>query len=147
MSNNKGAGRRTKCTAELTEAIAETLRAGNYLCVAAEANGISEATIHAWRARGREELERLADNPRARGLQSEAIFVEFLEATMRAEGEAEQKCVRLISAEIDDGNVDAAFRYLERRHPQRWGKRTHEVTIGGTANVHVFLPQEDPDDE
>ena len=106
-SRNCG-GRPTKLTPEVQEKIVSAIRAGNYASVAAEYAGISESTFYSWLRRGRE-----AKSGR---------FPEFLQAVKRAEKEAEVRAVAIIQKHMDN-NWQAAMTYLERKFPQRWGRR------------------------
>ena len=59
---------------------------------------------------------------------SSGAYVEFLEAVKKAEAEAEALRVSRISKAGKEGNWQADAWYLERRYPDRWGKRVQEVT-------------------
>jgi len=85
-------GRPSRLTPETEGRIVDALSAGHYLVTAAEANGVSESTVHSWLARGRVELARLTiagQRPRA----AEAPYVQFLEAVTRARAKAEQRAL------------------------------------------------------
>ena len=104
----KTGGRRTKLTPEVREKIVKAIRAGNYAYVAAEYAGISSATFYRWLQLG---------NDAKRG-----VYREFLEAVKKAEGEAEVRAVAIIQKHMED-NWQAAMTYLERKFPDRWGRR------------------------
>ena len=128
--------RPTKCTPELTEQISEYLAAGNFIKPACEAVGIDESSYHKWRQRGRDELERVEQDPRRRVRKSEKPYVEFLKATNRARGEAEARCVRALTNAALSGDWRAAVAYLERAHSERWNKQVDlagalDLTTGG----------------
>lgn len=101
-------GRRTKLTPEVQEKIVSAIRAGNYAMIAAEYAGICEATFYGWLKRGRED--------------GKGIFFEFLKAVKEAEREAEVRAVATVQKHMTD-NWTAAMTYLERKFPQRWGRR------------------------
>ncbi|MCH9647761.1 MAG: hypothetical protein K0U98_05950 [Deltaproteobacteria bacterium] len=101
-------GRRTKLTPEVQTKIVTAIRAGNYACVAAEYAGITEATFYGWLRRGREA--------------GKGIYFEFLQSVKGAEREAEVRAVALVQKHME-GNWTAAMTFLERKFPQRWGRR------------------------
>lgn len=81
---------------ELIDQISDLLSTGVTIQDACDRLGIGESTFHMWRARGRAELDRLSRQkdtatPGKRELDrraAEQIFVEFAEATTRAEANA-----------------------------------------------------------
>ena len=101
-------GRRSKLTPKTQDKIVSAIRAGNYAVVAAEYAGISESSFYAWLQRGRE-----------RGT---GPYAEFLEAVKEAEREAEVRAVAMIQKQMPE-NWTAAMTFLERKFPQRWGRR------------------------
>ena len=101
-------GRRTKLNPEVQEKIVSAIRAGNYAMIAAEYAGICEGTFYGWLKRGREE--------------GQGIYFEFLKAVKEAEREAEVRAVAHVQKHMT-GNWTAAMTYLERKFPQRWGRR------------------------
>ena len=104
----KTGGRRTKLTPEVQEKVVSAIRAGNYAYVAAEYAGISSATFYSWLQQG---------NEAKRG-----VYREFLEAVKKAESEAEVRAVAIIQKHME-GNWQAAMTYLERKFPDRWGRK------------------------
>ena len=104
----KTGGRKTKLTPEVQEKIVSAIRAGNYAYVAAEYAGIASGTFYNWLQRG---------NGAKQG-----IYREFLEAVKRAESEAEVRAVAIIQKHMDS-NWQAAMTYLERKYPDRWGRK------------------------
>lgn len=88
--------------------IVKAVRGGNYLKPAAEAARVSEATFHRWMKAGREAKS---------GIQHD-----FYEAVKQAESEVElELAARILKAAGEDWR--AALALLERRHPERWGRR------------------------
>ncbi len=111
-------GRRSKLTPEVQETICRYVRQGLTYETAARAAGISESTFYRWRARG-EKAQR-------------GKFRQFWEAVKKAEAEAEQRLVERILAASRDSWQAAAW-ILERRYPDRWGRRDrvkHETDFG-----------------
>lgn len=135
-------GRRTILTPELTERIASVVRAGNYLITACQVAGISKQSFLNWLAKGEDEAKN------GRGL-----FFDFLCAIKKAEAEAEaERVARITEAGIGgrltkvktrtykDGSTEveesfdvgqwlADMTALERRHPERWGRKDRSTLI------------------
>lgn len=119
-------GRPTKLTPELQEEMIKVIQAGNYVETACAFVGLSKNTFYDWLKRAARETERLAKNPRARMKKSEAPYVEFSDAVKRAQGQAEVRDVLLIAKAAEHVWQAAAWR-LERKFPDRWGRRSpHE---------------------
>ena len=103
-------GRRSRLTPEVQEKIVSAIRAGNYANVAAEYGGICAATFYRWLQKGE--------------AAKSGQFREFCDAVKKAEREAEVRAVAQIQKHMDR-NWKAAMTYLERKHPDRWGRRDH----------------------
>jgi transposase-like protein len=99
--------RPTKLTPEVREQIAESIRAGAYAEQAARAAGISPSTFYDWLRRGEA---------------GEAPFSEFSETVRAREAEAEVAAVTMIRQAAEAGDWRAAAHYLDRKHPERWGR-------------------------
>ena len=104
----KTGGRKTKLTPELQDKIVSAIRAGNYAMVAAEYAGISTTTFYRWLQQGAEAKS--------------GIYKDFRDAVKKAESDAEVRAVAIIQKHME-GNWQAAMTYLERKHPNRWGRR------------------------
>lgn len=129
-------GRPSKLNPDLQGRIVNALRAGAYLDEAARSCGLAPSTFHAWRARGNAELDQLASHEgrvtraeqKRRAL--EQPFVDFVLAVDEALAAAEIHAVAIVRGAMKDDWRSAAW-YLERRHPDRWRRRTtHEVEQG-----------------
>lgn len=132
----------------------DLVRAGNYLQTAAIASGIGRSTLWSWVQRGRRERERLiateSDGGKVEPLESERVYLDFLDAVERAEAEAEAYHVtniRALAGPSNDGQVRAraSFGYLERKAPERWSRsERHDVHVGGgtESTVTVVVEQE-----
>jgi transposase len=120
----KRAGRKTKLTPKAQELICSLIASGNYASVAASAAGISEQTFYSWMERGRNK---------------EKKFLEFLEAIKKAESDAETYRVgRIVAASAE--HWTAAAWWLERKFPDRWGrKERHEHTGKDGGPVKLTL--------
>lgn len=115
-------GRPTKLTPEVQHRIVQAIQAGNYMETAAAYAGINKTTLYDWLRRGAREKERLERNSRARMRKAEAPYVEFSNAVEKALAEAEMRDVMLIGKAASEQWQAAAWR-LERKFPQRWGRR------------------------
>ena len=119
-------GRPGKLTPEVQQRIVQAVASGNYLETAAAYGGITYTTFNNWMHRGE---ERKGEN-----------YVAFFEAVKKAEADAEVLRVARISKAANEGNWQADAWYLERRYPNRWGKRVSEVSgpDGGDLRVVVM---------
>ena len=100
--------RPTTLPPKVRERIVESIRAGAYAEQAARAAGIAPSTYCDWLRRGEA---------------GEPTFSEFSEALRAGEAEAEIAAVATIREAAQAGDWRAAAHYLERRHPERWGRR------------------------
>lgn len=123
--------RAEKLTAALEEKIVTTLRAGNYMEVAAAAAGISKVTLYAWLREG----ERFP----------ETELGKFKQRVDQAMAEAEVESLEVIAraARDDSRNWTAEAWRLERMHPERYGRRT---VITGDPNAPVRVVVERAED-
>lgn len=111
----------------------EAVGEGNYIETAAKLAGISKAVVYNWIKRGEA---------------GEQPYDRFVDALQRAEARAEAAMVRNVrkASELPQFWAAAAT-HLERRHPDRWGKRQDDtnqpkvvVQIGvGTGDVRVGI--------
>jgi hypothetical protein len=101
--------RPTKLTEETVDKITRAIRAGNHASVSARLAGIGETTYYRWMADGEKD-------------DAEPEYREFWESIKRAEAEAEIRSVALIRQAAEQGTWQASAWYLERKHPERWGK-------------------------
>lgn len=98
-----------KLNKEVCDNICENLRRGNYITTACRASGISTGTYYNWKKRGEK---------------GEEPFKTFLERTDKAESEGELACMEVIyNSATEQGNWLSAAWILERKYPQRFGKR------------------------
>ena len=94
---------------DLTEKrVLDAVREGNSYENAARVAGISETTLHNWRARGERDEE---------------PYVGFLVRLKKARGEAEAASVAIVRTAATSGTWQAAAWWLERREPAHWAKR------------------------
>jgi hypothetical protein len=105
-------GRPPRLTPQIQEAIILLLHRGNYRRVACEAVGVSYSTFAKWLAAGRS--------------MPDSVYGQFLAAVVVAEREAESEAVAWILT-AGRGDPKHLQWYLERKHPQRWGKYRGEL--------------------
>jgi hypothetical protein len=125
-------------TPDLTEAVANLVRAGNKPMRAAMARGIPRSTFYYWMARGRAAASRRKDELDVD--QAEQRFLDFLDAIERAESESQVIAVSHIMKAIPTAPT-AAIAWLERRFPQEWSRtECHELTgaEGGPVQVEDY---------
>ena len=120
-------GRPPKLTLEVREKIVNAIRQGNYRHVAAQWAGIGSTTFKRWMSLGK--------------VQRRGPHASFRAAVLEAEQAAEIMAVSLImkAAKID---WRAALAFLERKFPERWGRRDHHQV---DANVRTTV-KVNPDD-
>jgi len=100
--------RPVKLDEELLKRIISCIRAGNYLETAAAYGGISKDTLYRW----------LRQGSRAKS----GIYREFSDAVEKAMAEAEVRDVAIIAKAAEEQWQAAAWR-LERKYPDRWGRK------------------------
>lgn len=130
-------GRKTDLTPEMEARVAQLLKAGNYFETTAVLVGKSKVTLYSWIRRGRKERRRLEVNPKAKESRSEAPFLAFLNAVEKAQAHAEVVDVAAISAGARVSWQAAAWR-LERKFPERWGRRSH-LKVALQREVDSFI--------
>ena len=101
--------RPTKLNAKRAQQICDYVAQGHTREVAAQACGIVSTTLYRWMKRG----ERQPDGP----------YGEFCRALKRADLEAELAGLRQIKEAAQNGDWRAAAWMLERRYPEKWGRR------------------------
>jgi hypothetical protein len=128
MTRKATTGRRSKLTRAVQEKIDRVIRAGNYAYIAAEYAGIGQSTFYRWLEQGEE--------------QERGPYREFREAVKAAEREAEIRAVATVQQHMGK-SWQAAMTYLERKYPQRWGRRL-DVTSDGREIGRIEVVIVDP---
>jgi hypothetical protein len=106
----------------------EAVAAGNYLDTAAHLAGLHKDTVYTWLKRAE---------------QDEEPFKTFADALKKAEASAEADAVRHVRQAGKLPQFWAAeMTFLERRHPERWGRRT-DVDLGPKVIVQVGIKDSD----
>lgn len=121
MSRKNHGGRPTKLTDEVQRAICRGIRMGNYIETAALLAGVSKQTFYTWVKKGHAEREAGRNGKYAR----------FLDAVEKAQAEAEALDLAIITKAAREGQWQAAAWRLERKFPDRWGRRKYEVEHTG----------------
>lgn len=132
MTRRKGVapkknGRPTKMTPELQDAIVTAIRAGNYVEVAAAHVGISRECLYNWMREG-------ARHP-------EGPLGSFSDAVKKAMASSEVRDVALVGQAAATQWQAAAWR-LERKHPERWGRK-ERIELSGDAKAPIALARAD----
>lgn len=103
-----------KLTPELQQKIVKAIQAGAYVETAAAFAGIHKDTFYDWMRRG------------ARNAGRDKPYREFSDAVQKAMAEAEVKDIHTIDVAAKKDWKAAAWK-LERRHPERWRRRTDAI--------------------
>lgn len=132
-------GRPPRLTPKLGDDICKVIAAGNYLETAAALCGVPRQTVMNWMTRG----ARLADDlEKHRVKQSDlrahdAHQLDFWAKVQEALAKAEVRDVLTIEKAATDGDWRAAAHLLERRSPERWGRR-EDVKVTATMTVNTW---------
>lgn len=118
-----------KLTGDLIDEIAKLIREGNYIETTCRAVGISSQTYRNWKKRG--------------AAAESGIYRGFYEAIDQAEAKGESSYLGIIKDAANSGKAwQAAAWYLERRYPERWGRRQFtDITSGGKPLQKVEASQ------
>lgn len=122
-------GRKSLLNDNTKDIILRYISNGNYIRTACLAAGISEHTFYNWERRG--------NNPG----NGNDIYVEFFQALKIAEAKSEADTVsRVHDAGEDKRNWAADMTRLERKNPERWGRRL-ELEVG-PSKILIALREE-----
>ena len=133
LIKRRGPGQPTKLTAKTEAIIYEYMAKGNYISTACQAAGIDSRTFYYWQNKASSYHKYLEDNnievTNIDALPDNGtggiVYYQFFQRLKRAEAEAESAHVgNLMKAGAAGPQFWAASAtYLERKHPDRWGKR------------------------
>ncbi len=137
----RGYGRPSKLTKETAERILSFVRLGSYVETAAAAAGISKQTFYDWLKQAaalRARIERAKANgePAQELTAHERRLMAFPDAVEKAAAEGELGDIATIK-QASSNNWQAAAWRLERKSPDRWGRRD-------TVRQEVSGPGGDP---
>lgn len=125
----KTIGRPSKLTPEMTTALSEVIAKGNYYVTACQLCGIDESTLWLWLKQAQEDA--------SNGL--ETGFTRLFKSLKEAEARAETRLVEVVreAAEVKREWLPA-ITFLERRHPDRWGRRDRtRIDINETKTITI----------
>lgn len=115
------AGRPTELTKKIIADVKRVLPKVLYIETVADFIGVDRFTVRRWLKRGAKELKRLR-RPRARPRPTEALYAEFCAAVKKAVADGEIRDAGVIQKASAKQWQAAAWR-LERRFPDRWGRK------------------------
>ena len=126
-------GRKTKLTPEVQKNIVDAIKAGAYFETACRYAGIAPTTAYEWIARGKGETKGRPKTP---------LHAEFADAIRGAEAEVETRMIAQWQQAMP-GDWRAIQMFMERRFPDRWGRRErHEVTGEGGKEIVIKVVYE-----
>lgn len=109
MGRLKGGTHPQKLTRTICDKIVEGVLKGNYVATVCQSVGINRSTYYTWKKKGEQGLE---------------PYKEFYERVTEAEAQAEMDILNVIYTNaIDQGNWVSSAWILERKYPNRFGKR------------------------
>lgn len=109
MGRLKGGTHPQKLTRVVCDKIVEGVLKGNYITTVCQSVGIHKTTFYAWKKKGEQGLE---------------PYKEFYDRVTEAEAQAEMDILNVIYTNaIDQGNWVSSAWILERKYPNRFGKR------------------------
>jgi len=127
---NSKPGQPTKCTPQLIEKISSFVAKGNYILTSCQLCGINSKSYYNWIAKAEEAYEQG---------ENDSIYLQFFYSIKRAEAKAESELVGIVrETAIDKKEWLPAMTFLERRHPDRWGRKDrNQVTIDERKTVTI----------
>jgi len=147
-------GRPTSLTPELIAEFGAIFPSCLYISTAADFLGLHRVTLHRWLLRGRHEADRLANDPRAKPLASEALCLDFCNTYKKGLAQIEMVAISAIRAaaaggparvvkttktdrrgnvtevertEYFQGQWQAAAWLLERRFLEKWSRNRQAI--------------------
>ena len=124
--------RPSKLTPEVTKRLTEAIRAGNYYEAACAYAGIAYSTFREWMVKGEKAKS--------------GKYREFMEAVKKAEHEAEVRMVAMWQKHMPD-NWQAIATFLERRYPERWGRKRLDIEHSGEIGIKIVDDIDDKVDD
>jgi transposase len=117
-------------TEKLIDELCAAVRNGAYIETAAALSGISKDSFYRWL--------RQADDEDAPALTKELSY-----AVKKALAEAEMRDLDTIGRAADGGQWQAAAWRLERKFPEKWGRKTHtHVELSGRAGGPIQIEEQ-----
>lgn len=112
----RGRGRKPKLTKKLIEDFVNYFRVGHYTTTVCSLCGITFQTYSNWLKRGEKAKS--------------GLYFEFFESIKKAEAEAEHHLVMNIRKSAAEEAWPASAWLLERRYPEKWGKKQRHEIVG-----------------
>ena len=112
-----------KLTPELIEKLIPSIEAGNYIETVCQAHGICKATYYGWIKKGEK--------------RKSGIYLDFLNAVRLAEARAEQRLIEEWREKLKESPTNYKD-FLERRYPERWGKKDIVKHQGDNENPITY---------
>ena len=122
-----------KISEEKIKQIVEAVRAGNFIETAAAFAGLSKQTLYNWLKEGMRERDRRENGEEPN--RTKDMYVKFSIDIEQAMAEAEMRDVEIITKAAEQQWQAAAWR-LERKFPDRWGKK-----VAVDAKQEITVPQ------
>lgn len=122
-----------KISEEKIKQIVEAVRAGNFIETAAAFAGLSKQTLYNWLKEGMRERDRRENGEEPD--RTKDMYVKFSIDIEQAMAEAEMRDVEIITKAAEQQWQAAAWR-LERKFPDRWGKK-----VAVDAKQEITVPQ------
>ncbi len=122
----------SKLTPGMITALSLSVSRGNYAVVACELAGSSAVSLYAW-------LKQAAEDERNGLSEEESLYLSLSKSLKRAEAEAEDRLVAVVreAAEVKREWIPA-ITFLERRHPDRWGRKDRtRIDINETREITI----------
>jgi transposase len=140
-------GRPLKLSQPLIDKVANFLRIGVYVETAAIASGMSKQTFYTYLRQANDLQERIEKaktlGERVSLIKHEKLLLLFLDAIEKATAEAETSDVVTIK-QASKTNWQAAAWRLERKNPDRWGRRDFvKSEVSGPGGAPVPISTED----
>jgi hypothetical protein len=133
-----------RISAELVELIHQGVCMSETMEGAAAFSGVSRPTIWRWSRRGEAEIRRLDADPDAETRESDELYVDLFNALTHARARKTAHDLAVISHHAYAlGDWRASAWRLERRYPERWGKRRRvELEHTGAGGGPVRFTEE-----
>lgn len=110
-------------------ALSEAIAKGNYAVTACQLCGIPESTLYNWLSQAQKDTELGVESP----------YTCLMESLKKAEAQAEAELVRVVrETATKKKEWLPAITFLERRHPDRWGRRD-KTTVDINENKNITI--------
>ena len=121
-----------KLTPELIEKMIPSIEAGNYVETVCQAHGVHRTTYYKWIKKGEKAKS--------------GIYRHFFHSVRNAEARAEARLIEEWREKLQVSPTNYKD-FLERRYPERWGKKETHVVEGGDQKKPIKLQVEGNIDE